>query len=458
MSRSLLFLLSTCATASALTLLEEGCYLAYCNAHPDLQNTYCNSGTCAGSGHAELCKSHWNTSGKNEGRVPNPDVCIDHKCLDDGETTSATHQFNATWPPVVYGNGSVLLNFEHNLDKDKVRIKIVDGDTAGCEEDVIQDPLEPTHASVFLPASCFAEDHSNFTLSFWKATSCTPNPTYSEAKSYSIRKLQKYNDVTQKFCYDVTVDNFVVLINDPDGELTNPTELSIRKNLTRPSIQVWSEDYLNDHEKSVFTTGHTYLNAEKYEIVWFAVPNCSKLQVDPNAYLTVTNIEDETTGRPKTTIGFTDVSNTSTTEVNLENADPEWIQIRATPTDDRCFVKVVLDNKSNAEKLCVTFKIEGIQTLNPVLARRLRVTDEPIKHTYGITTRRTHGSLDDDDWTDCEQAKLYALLAMLFALVLLIWKCVQTWGGRSWCYQQRTEYVHAGPQQVVHAGPQSTLR
>eukprot|EP00808_Paulinella_micropora_P009603 g9125.t1 len=53
----------------------DQCYLAYCNAYPDLQELFCSSQSCSSEVQMQACKVHWHKYGKSEGRRPDPEQC-----------------------------------------------------------------------------------------------------------------------------------------------------------------------------------------------------------------------------------------------------------------------------------------------------------------------------------------------------------------------------------------------
>ena len=44
------------------------CYLAYCNAYPDLKNAFCSGEPCTTDTQVEACRNHWVRHGGQEGR------------------------------------------------------------------------------------------------------------------------------------------------------------------------------------------------------------------------------------------------------------------------------------------------------------------------------------------------------------------------------------------------------
>eukprot|EP00808_Paulinella_micropora_P030486 g10498.t1 len=104
---------------------NQYCYLAYCNAYLDLRNAFCNGATCSTAAHIDSCRSHWNNCGKTEGRIPNPEHCveicefpvtlmIDKRCSDEGGTCECNgivrfgHGIN--WNSKLVLSGSIQCN------------------------------------------------------------------------------------------------------------------------------------------------------------------------------------------------------------------------------------------------------------------------------------------------------------------------------------------------------------
>ena len=54
------------------------CYLTYCNANPDLMKACCGGRSCASDSESNCCKQHWQTVGRSIRRTPNPDSCVTH--------------------------------------------------------------------------------------------------------------------------------------------------------------------------------------------------------------------------------------------------------------------------------------------------------------------------------------------------------------------------------------------
>ena len=52
------------------------CTLTYCNAHVDLKNAFCGGNTCSTQSQSVACYGHWTEHGRGEGRIPDPDLCL----------------------------------------------------------------------------------------------------------------------------------------------------------------------------------------------------------------------------------------------------------------------------------------------------------------------------------------------------------------------------------------------
>ena len=57
---------------------QTSCYLTYCNANPDLMKAFCGGRSCASDSESNSCKRHWQTVGRSIRRTPNPDSCVTH--------------------------------------------------------------------------------------------------------------------------------------------------------------------------------------------------------------------------------------------------------------------------------------------------------------------------------------------------------------------------------------------
>ena len=64
----------TCNAAAGHDI--EYCNLLYCNTYNDLKNALCGGAVCTTLTHACSCYAHWESSGKTESRLPDPDECM----------------------------------------------------------------------------------------------------------------------------------------------------------------------------------------------------------------------------------------------------------------------------------------------------------------------------------------------------------------------------------------------
>lgn len=367
-------------------------------------------------------------------------------CLFDGAASHPTHQLNMSWPPEIFPNGDIRLNFTHTLDRDRVNISITD-QTNGC---VV--PLEQTgdngKASVTLHEGCFSKDNPTFQMKILRSPTCGTAP-FTQYTNHTVKKRLAYDDSEQRYCYKVTIKSFEVFINGFAGDsqtltdfLLNTTDVFVRKNFSKPYIQVWSTD---QSDKEPFTLDETFVGSDTYQIVYFAIPDCKRLQEDDDAYLNVVNIQIDNIDLNQSE--YTVKTKPTTGSVEKDTSPVDWIKNANDGEDKRCFVKVNFTvpqgSQSESEEMCVTFKVEGLETLN---GRRLaQFSDgEEWTHEYGITTRRAdddhdvhvHYVTSDYGWTDSDQTRWFAFLAMVFALILLVWKCMKGCGGAETTYAQ----------------------
>ena len=354
-------------------------------------------------------------------------------CLDDEIATNEASILNMTWPPIIYPNGDVRLNFRHQLDRDRVQVEIKDGSKM-CVENLKQDKNDPHGAHVLLPASCFSEEEPTFNLTISRSATCDdPDYTAFIGTEHVIQKMRRYDDQEHKYCYQVTVSSFSLMINGLADDssalaefLANQEEWIVRTEFAEPSIQIWSAD---SYEKSPFHTGLTSLSSYTFQTVFFAVPDCDRLKLDNQAYLFVTDIKGYAANTYDVVVKEPGWDGTS--------GKPAWIQT-ATNQDARCFVKVAFHEpqSTRGSELCMTFMIKDID----VMGRRLEARPEVFEHTYGITRHRLHS-----DWTDMDQIKTFALVGMLLALLLVVWKCLEVCGRRvydppPWYYDQSLRF------------------
>ena len=376
------------------------------------------------------------------------------QCLDDKIATNEASMLNMTWPPMIHPNGDVRLNFRHQLDRDRVRVEVKDGE-GGCVKNLVKDSNDPHGAHVLLSASCFSDHEPTFNLTISRSATCDdPDYTAFIGTEHVVQKRMRYDDQEHKYCYEVTVSSFALMINglSDDSEalaefLATQEEWIVRTNYSEPSIQVWSAD---SYEKSPFHTGLTTLSSYTFQTVYFAVPDCDRLKLDDQAYLFVTDIKGYAAAAYEVVGKETGWDGTS--------GKPMWIQ-SATEHDARCFVKVVFDSpqSTRGSELCVTFMIKGIGVVGA--GRRLEARHESFEHTYGI--RRLHG-----EWTDLEQIKMFALVGMLLALLLVVWKCVEVCGVRErmyaqppWNYEMPLRFSERlMPRRAYYQNPQRTLK
>ena len=87
----------------------DTCYIAYCNSHADLKDSFCEGAACnaTNTGHVSSCMGHWDSYGKKEHRNPDPLACVAAK-----EASSAPGL-----APVVSPQGRPSTDTDREIDK-----------------------------------------------------------------------------------------------------------------------------------------------------------------------------------------------------------------------------------------------------------------------------------------------------------------------------------------------------